>query len=323
MMEKISISFIISYYNLDCFLLERAIQSILNISTSVDYEIIVIDDGTPNSKAKTCVDSFQNEKVKYIFQQNGGLSEARNTGIKLAKKDYIQFVDADDYLFQDGYLECLKLLERECPDILQFSLKKVWGKDLISHSNVRNFKFATWDGVQYVVNNTLSCAACSYCFKKEILGDIRFVKGIYQEDEEFSPRLFLKAKKFVKTEIEAYAYYQRDDSIIGNTDLSHINKRFEDLRMIIESMNHNARKSTDFLVKKALKRRADQLALAYIYNALELGPDFNYVLDKLEDMTTIGLYPLPLRKYSCRYILFNILSRSRLLLRFMRLIIKR
>ena len=323
MKSSIAVSFIISYYNLDCYLLERAIQSILNVSNNLDYEIIVIDDGTKDSKAKECVQSFNNDKIIYHYQQNGGLSEARNTGIQLASKVYIQFVDADDYLFKDGYAECLKILSSEHPDLLQFTLKKVWGKEPVLESKSIDNKFETWNGVQYMVKHTLSCAACGYCFRKAILGDIRFVKGIYQEDEEFSPRLFLKAKTFVKTQIQAYAYYQREDSITGSTEITHVDKRFVDLKLVIESMIHNREIQSDKLVKVALSRRVDQLALAYIYNALELGPDFDYVTDKLNDMKAIGLYPLPFKNYSCRYVTFNLLSRSKLLLRLMRMFIKR
>ncbi len=323
MKESVAVSFIISYYNLDCYLLERTIHSILNISNGIDYEIIVIDDGTKDSRAEECVLTFNNDKIIYYYQQNGGLSAARNAGIQLASKEYIQFVDADDYLFKDGYTECLKILSSVHPDLLQFSLKRVWGKESVLESKFVDNKFKIWDGVQFMVHHTLSCAACGYCFRKAILGDVRFVKGIYQEDEEFSPRLFLKAKTFVKTQIQAYAYYQRENSITGSTEFTHIEKRFADLKIVIKSMIRNRESASDKFVKIALSRRVDQLALAYIYNALELGPNFNYVTDKLDDMKAIGLYPLPFKNYSFRYVTFNLLSRNKLLLRLMRIFIKR
>ncbi len=96
-MYKISV--IIPTYNRSA-LLKRAIKSVLN-QTFQDFELIVVDDGSTDD-TKKIVDSFSNQKITYIYQQNsGGASRPKNTGIKTAKGDYIAILDSDDEWLPD------------------------------------------------------------------------------------------------------------------------------------------------------------------------------------------------------------------------------
>ena len=123
-----SISFILPYYRLGRKLLDRAVDSILNARLACDYEIIVVDDGTPDSEASQWLDG-KSSRLRYVWQENGGLSAARNKGIEMAEKEYVQFLDADDYLFADGLRQVEKLLEEEHPDVVVFRRhKKVYGE---------------------------------------------------------------------------------------------------------------------------------------------------------------------------------------------------
>jgi len=80
----------------------RAIESVLNQSYS-DFEIIVVDDGsTDNTKEVVC--QYMDSRIHYFFQENSGVSAARNTGSKLAKGDYLVFLDSDDYV-NDNWLK--------------------------------------------------------------------------------------------------------------------------------------------------------------------------------------------------------------------------
>jgi glycosyltransferase involved in cell wall biosynthesis len=87
------VSIIIPTYNYGHFI-EGAIQSILN-QTYTDYEIIIIDDGSTDNTREILQPYFQ--KVRYVYQENQGLSETRNHGIKLACGEFIIFLDADDF----------------------------------------------------------------------------------------------------------------------------------------------------------------------------------------------------------------------------------
>ena len=93
-MPKVSI--VIPVYNVEK-LLDRCIKSLLN-QTYKDYELIFIDDGSKDNSLKILEKYKQNKKIKILTQKNNGPAITRNRGIKLAKGEYIMFVDSDDYV---------------------------------------------------------------------------------------------------------------------------------------------------------------------------------------------------------------------------------
>lgn len=99
-----SISFIIPIYNVEKYL-KQCIDSVLGQVKEED-EIILVNDGSKDRSNLICKKYLKMfpDKIIYIEKENGGLSSARNVGIRQATKDYIAFVDSDDYLKQ-GYVE--------------------------------------------------------------------------------------------------------------------------------------------------------------------------------------------------------------------------
>ena len=109
-MNKPSISFIIPYYKVELPLLARAITSILRLGQKADWEVWVINDGTPGHEAEDYLGSLDDPRIHYHVQPNLGLGGARNTGMEMAQKEYIQFLDADDFLFQKAFSQILDVL---------------------------------------------------------------------------------------------------------------------------------------------------------------------------------------------------------------------
>ncbi|MBO5881244.1 MAG: glycosyltransferase family 2 protein, partial [Paraprevotella sp.] len=90
MIQKTSISFIIPYYEVDGALLNRCLESLIQLDTlGLDWEAHVIDDGTPNSIAGEVVRQKNCNRIIYHRQEHTGLGEARNKGITVAQKEYI------------------------------------------------------------------------------------------------------------------------------------------------------------------------------------------------------------------------------------------
>ena len=89
-MSKFSI--IIPVYNVENYI-KKCLDSVF-AQTEKDYEVIVVNDGTKDNS----MDIVKNYDVKIVNQKNQGLSEARNTGLKNAKGEYILFLDSDDYI---------------------------------------------------------------------------------------------------------------------------------------------------------------------------------------------------------------------------------
>ena len=298
----ISISFILPYYRLGRKLLDRAVDSILNARLACDYEIIVVDDGTPDSEVSQWLDG-KSSRLRYVWQKNGGLSAARNKGIEMAEKEYIQFLDADDYLFADGLRQVEKLLEEERPDVVVFRRhKKVYGEGV---TDVRQRRLKTER------------------FRREILGGERFLPGIYHEDEDFTPRLFARSGSLISTNLMVNAYYQRQESIVNSGNADRIKKRFSDMLVVIDRLEEQERAAEEGLSRYAFHRRKEQFALSVVYQAMRLLPGKEAVADVLRQLADRHCWPLPKARYSWRYSLFRHLTDREWKINVLRQLLKR
>lgn len=115
-MPKFSV--IIPAYNCEKFIAET-IESVFN-QTYLDFEIIVIDDGSTD-RTKSLINQYLSDKIIYIFQENQGVSIARNRGIDIAKGEYIAFLDCDDLWLPEKLEKQLELLEKKPQIALVFS----------------------------------------------------------------------------------------------------------------------------------------------------------------------------------------------------------
>lgn len=322
MAMRSSISFIIPYYDLPKELLLRAVGSILDARLDADMEIIVVDDGTPQSHAQKWLAEFDDNRILYCYQENAGLSEARNAGIRLASKEYIQFIDADDYFFPCTYRLIVDILNEKTPDIAISKFKKVASSG-IEHIRPQKPRCESFEsGAAFMAAHSFFGGAWSYVFKRRILAGLQFHPGIYHEDEDFTPRLLANAKTTITTGITTYAYYQRPHSIINTSNPATIAKRFADLRYILKRLKNSGKTAKDALTQTALLRRYEQLALSVIYSVLKNAPDFDFICAELKELHALGCYPLPRRHYSWKYNLFRLLTNKRWKLRIMRFLLK-
>lgn len=317
-----SISFILPYYRLGRKLLDRAVDSILNARLACDYEIIVVDDGTPDSEASQWLEG-KSSRLRYVWQENGGLSAARNKGIEMAEKEYIQFLDADDYLFADGLRQVEKLLEEEHPDVVVFRRhKKVYSEGVVEVEQHCLKKECFDSGIEYMTRRSLFAGVWSYIFRREILGGERFLPGIYHEDEDFTPRLFARSGRLISTNLMVNAYYQRQESIVNSGDSARIKKRFSDMLVVIDRLEAHE-KSEEELCRYAFRRRKEQFALSVVYQAMRLLPDKKMVADVLRQLSDRRCWPLPKARYTWRYSLFRHLTDHEWKINMLRQLLKR
>ena len=116
------VSVIIPTYNREKTIL-RAINSVLD-QTYKEIELIIVDDGSIDNTRKI-VESLNCQKIKYIYQKNGGAAKARNTGIIAASGEYISFQDSDDYWYPEKLEKQLAELEDKNADIVQVVLNRI------------------------------------------------------------------------------------------------------------------------------------------------------------------------------------------------------
>lgn len=299
-MNRPSISFVIPYYKVELPLLARAVESVSRLGQKADWEAWIVDDGTPESEAGRYLASCGDPRVRYYFQPNGGLGSARNTGMKLARKEYIQFLDADDYLFPKAYSLVLDAVGSKRPDLVSFNFKKTCHTELRETGVPRLQTVFRGSGTEFMLRHNLHGSAWGYVFKKSILGDLKFTPGIYHEDEEFTPLLFLKARHVMVTDVPAYAYFQRRKSIMHQSGRDILAKRYSDLQDVILHLADKSRRLHGDAAA-ALGRRVDLLCMAMVYTLLGDSPDTAFLLATLENMKRAGLYPLAPRFHSFPY----------------------
>ena len=98
--------------------LDRCVESVL-IQDIDDMEVILVDDGSPDSCPKMCDEwAEKDSRISVIHKENGGLSEARNAALDIAKGDYVTFVDSDDWLDEGTYKAILNLMDDN--DIVEY-----------------------------------------------------------------------------------------------------------------------------------------------------------------------------------------------------------
>ena len=121
-MTKVSV--IVPVYNVEDYI-EKCLNSLVN-QTLEDIEIIIVNDGSKDN-SENIIKSFLSrypQKIKYLKKENGGLSDARNYGLKYATGEYISFVDSDDYITENLYTDLLPYMEQKY-DMIKFKIAKV------------------------------------------------------------------------------------------------------------------------------------------------------------------------------------------------------
>lgn len=184
--------------------LNRCVESVLRQNVT-DMEVILVDDGSTGKCPKMCDDWGERDAhIRVIHKQNGGLSDARNAGIDVAKGDLITFVDSDDYLADNTYQPLLALMS-DC-DILEFSIaNKLALQDQIYHD------IGEYWLKERVYRHTY---AWNKIYRRQLFENIRFPKGKVFEDAYTLP-LLLKLSKTVRTTSKGFYYYSENPNGIS------------------------------------------------------------------------------------------------------------
>lgn len=207
-MPKVSV--IVPVYNVEKYL-EKCLNSLVN-QTLKDIEIIIVNDGTPDN-SQTIIDKYQKKYpniIKSYIKENGGLSDARNYGLKKASGKYIAFLDSDDYVTTDMYESMYKKAISGNFDMVVCNLNYIYDDKIVkAYSNIK-------DDTTNIKKTMLNIypAAWNKIFKKDLFNkNIEFKKGVWFEDVEFIYRLLPYVKKIGVVHEHFNQYVQRIGSI--------------------------------------------------------------------------------------------------------------
>lgn len=213
------LSIIIPVYNVEQYL-ESCVKSVIT-QTYQDLQVILVDDGSVDSSGALC-DQFakQDTRIQVIHKPNGGLSDARNAGLKVAMGDYVAFLDSDDvYLLQDGVEQMMHVIVTDKPDLLLFqcvdvypnrqSARKAYDVDYIAkHEGGEVFQ-------RLVQTQSFNMSACFQLIRRELLEQhqLYFEKGLLSEDVDWSLRLWRNVEHVRAINLPMYGYQHREESI--------------------------------------------------------------------------------------------------------------
>ena len=225
-MPKLSV--IIPVYNVENYL-RRCLDSVLNQQLK-DIEVLLIDDGSTDNSGNIC-DEYEkkDERIKTIHKENGGLSSARNVGIREATADFITFIDSDDWIALDIYKYAMELQEKKNADIVQFAFEKVYSESC-GEKNLE-IQCREYDGKElipciYQNNTPISISAWDKVYRKELFTDNMYTENRIFEDTLLMPKLLFKAGKvFISNKIGYYYYQQNSNSITKTYQLWQLTDR--------------------------------------------------------------------------------------------------
>ena len=223
------VSVIVPVYDVEKYL-EKCLNSIVNQNFK-DFEIIIVNDGSPDNSEKIInefLDKYDN--IKYLKKENGGLSSARNYGIKYSSGKYLLFIDSDDYI-ENNMIELMynKIIS-DNSDIVVCEFNYDFGGRMVrSYSNLN---YTNDEKKKYLLTPPM---ACIRMYKRTLFNNIEFKDGIYYEDLEINPKMILYANKISFLDNALYNYVIRDNSIMRNTKF---NSKLHDIYSVLDS-NYN------------------------------------------------------------------------------------
>lgn len=220
MTEKITV--IVPVYNVEDYL-DKCLDSVIK-QTYKNIEIIVVNDGSTDNSGEICQEYAQKDnRITYVEQENGGLSDARNAGLERMTGSYVTFVDSDDWIEQD-YVEVLynKLTEYQADVSVgnYYSYNEDEGMYYF-HINGDSYYEKVFDNVSIFENLYESQEMKSFAlisawgklYKASLFDYIRFDKGKLGEDGYMNQKLYLLVQKVIYINQGLYAYRQRSGSI--------------------------------------------------------------------------------------------------------------
>lgn len=294
-------SVIVPIYNVEKYL-KRCIDSVLE-QTFTDYELILVDDGSPDNCPALCDDyASRDARIKVIHKENGGLVSARQAGIKVASGEYVFHLDGDDALLPDALESAYKIIDEFRPDIVSFSYKcctggvvgnvvedladeglynkadmekKMYSK-LISDKNMKNLFYFLWGKA---IKRELAT-------RFQLMVNTAISQG---EDLSCTTPCYLEADTIYMCKKPIYLYTIRNDSLTTNFKTAQITQIAD---TIIGLKNQTIKKPADF--DEQISRYSFFMCFAILAAAAE-GNHFNSVKE-LKNLITNSLHKEEIKK---------------------------
>lgn len=281
--------------------LERCVSSI-TVQTFRDFELILVDDGSTDGSGALCDRLSQaDSRIKTIHRENGGCSEARNTGVRAAAGEYLMFVDSDDMWDDaDALKDIKKIIDENAPteiDAVCFGVA-IYNEDgelvKIRKPDAANLhpadKYETFKHL--VLTNQYFSTSYAKALRREFFldHDLFFVKGLLSEDIEWSARIMINCNSMA---VYPSAFYKRIQRSEGSITSAIGRKNITDILSSIE-------KGVDYVFSHCEDKKMEPIYLEYwayqygmllgLVTVMERDPEYKNVLDRLKKMDWLLKY---------------------------------
>lgn len=294
------ISIIVPVYKVEQYL-PKCIDSILS-QTYPNWELLLIDDGSPDNSGKICDEYAQkDERIRVFHKENGGVSSARNLGIENSIGEWILFIDSDDWV--ETHLFSI-VDDKEDFDFIQFGFKRVCNGNIINYSKLPSQQIIIKQE-EYCHNLYYHSGICGYIIKRHIIisNNIRFPLHIrYGEDQCFILKTLFHVKKIFISNNHYYNYSDNPNSAMNaRWDYKRINDSLttiSDIAQYAESKSLNPAYIHKYMASKFAK--------SYIWQSIRLSTSIQDLCDikkKYNDFIKNNSWNCSLKKYNNIYLL--------------------
>ena len=270
------VSVIIPVYQVEKYL-DKCIASVVN-QTYTNLEIILVDDGSSDNCPAIC-DRWQakDSRIKVIHQENGGLSHARNEGLKIATGEFIGFVDSDDWI-EPNMVELLlmALLETDAEIAVGGIKAFTEASEAIVYTQSKSTEskiYSTEEALKrlLLLKGFMCSGVWNKLYKRAVLSDVNFPEGKLHEDVLWTTQVIGNSQKVVCINNKLYHYLQRPDSL-SHDDRQKVRRVYDELEMNKQRLEY-IHKSYPTLAKFAVLRIQNLCCREYINFCL----NFNYL----------------------------------------------
>lgn len=221
-------SIVVPVYNVEKYI-DKCLKSIKEQSYT-NFEVIIVNDGSPDN-SQAIIDNYvkEDDRFKSLIKKNGGLSDARNYGLKYIKGNYLLFVDSDDYLDKDILCKLYEVLSRNRVDIVRFKcLTEDHSGVVLYKENYEAYENRIMeDVICELVTRTFVETACLYCYDIEFWKkyNFKYCTNRLHEDYGLIPLILYYTNTISSIDFIGYHYVQREGSITKENDYEKVRKK--------------------------------------------------------------------------------------------------
>lgn len=295
------LSIIIPMYNAESYI-SQCLDSILSQCLDLDkYEIIIVNYGSTDS-SQEIVQEYQKRfhNIRLFDQINKGQSAARNLGMDNASGDYIQFIDADDFILPDSLVHILSFVETTDEnnkyDIITFDIA---GGDANKSNSIKDYGSGkciwTGNGYEYIASHNYNNSPCYYWLNRDYANRIilRFVEGQLCEDGMFTLTALLNSNNVAYIDFLVYFYAVRPQSTTTTINPERMKKIVKGFDYAVKYITKLLELHPDMgeLCKKRVITRRDSYVFFLFIRLLKMG-DYDGAKATIIEYENLKLYPL-------------------------------